>query len=53
MENKKVYKLKCPRCEKELQIDPAGSKIWHCSNCRYGWADEIIKSFWRIKNGKH
>lgn len=39
--------IKCPTCNKELEIDSAGSFIWHCSTCKYGWSNAEIKAYWK------
>lgn len=39
--------MKCPTCNKELTIDPAGSFVWPCSTCQYAWGNSEIKAYWK------
>lgn len=50
---KKVYAtMKCPTCKKEMTIDPAGTFMWHCSDCKYLWTNAEIKAYWKgFKDG--
>jgi len=39
-------KMKCPRCGKELILDPAGSKVYSCYTCKYAWDEDELKKLW-------
>lgn len=34
----------CPKCGRVIYLDPAGTGLWHCGTCQYGWTEpELMK----------